>query len=75
MEMESLILEGRRLSLQKGKRNSRLAEYVVVEQVTSGQKWQVLENTGGRHEATEVISKVKIVFWISISNHKSLTDD
>lgn len=70
-----MILGGRRLFLQNGKRNSHLDERggEVVERITSGLKWQVLENTEGRHEATEVILKVEVGFWSSSSNNKSLT--
>lgn len=60
--MESLILEGRRLFLQK---SSHLGEHMVVEQISFGQKLGVLENTDGRHEATGAIFKGELSFWSS----------
>lgn len=70
--MESLILEGRRLFLQK---SSHLGEHMVMEQISFGQKWEVLENTDGKHERTEAIFKGEASFWSSSFSNERLRHD
>lgn len=72
---ESLILEGRRFFLQKGKRSSLLGEHMVVEQISFGQKWEALEKADGGHEATEAIFKGEESFWSSSFNNERLRHD